>query len=193
MSKRSEKPPRKAERKTTSVFHRDLKDLEIGRNLRRLGRVRLTEWEFRDILPAVNRVANAEIDIDGFVRRAANYQVTEWDLKDLLGKRQKRQPGRPPPSPADMLKLSGDLTRFIRFMTRSLIDQSDLAEIRTHQPFPDTLMIKLVLCQRDAAALIGHGGHTAAAIRAIIKDVAWRRGAKASLRIMTNEEDAEGH
>lgn len=190
MSKSSNHLSKKPGKHTESIFQRDIKDLEIGKSLRRLGKVRVTEWEFSDFLPAVNRVARTEIDIDGFVRKAANFQVTEWDLKDLLIKREKRRSRRPPPSPAEMLKLSGDLTRFIRFITRSLIDQSDMAEIRVQQPFPDTFMIQLVLCKRDAAALIGHGGHTAAAIRAIIKDVARYRGARATLRIMTDEEDA---
>ncbi|MFU8893435.1 MAG: KH domain-containing protein [Luteolibacter sp.] len=190
MSNRPKQRTKKPSKHTESIFHRDIKDLEIGKNLRRLGNIRITEWEFRDILPAVNRVAQTEIDIDGFVRRAANYRVTEWDLKDLLGRRERRT-RRPPPSPAEMLKLSNELTRFIRFVTRNLIDQSDMAEIRTNQPFPDTLMIKLVLCQRDAAAIIGHGGHTAAAIRGMIKNVARKRGARASLRILSFEEDAE--
>jgi predicted RNA-binding protein YlqC (UPF0109 family) len=189
MSTRSKSSSKKPSKHTDSIFHRDLKDLEIGKNLRKLGNIRVTEWEFSDILPAVNRVAQTEIDIDGFVRRAANYRVTEWDLKDLLGKREQRT-RRPDPSPSEMLKLSDELTRFLRFVTRNLIDQTDMAEIRTNQPFPNTLMIKMVLCKKDAAALIGHGGHTASAIRAIIKDVARKRGARASLRILTEEEDS---
>jgi len=190
MSRRSTKHSKKREKHTDSIFHRDIKELEIGKNLRRLGKIRITEWEFSDVLPAVNRIAQTELDIDGFVRRAANYRVTEWDLKDLLGKRERRE-RREPPSPAEMRKLSNQLTKFIRFVSRNLIDHSDMAEIQTTQPFPDTIMIKLVLCQRDAAAIIGHGGHTAAAMRNIIKNTARQQGARASLRILTFEEDAK--
>jgi len=190
MSNRSNKRTKKDKKRKGSIFHRDIKDLEIGKNLRRLGNLRVTDWEFSDILPAVNRVAQTEIDIDGFVRRAANYRVTEWDLKDLLGKRERRA-RMPVPSAAEMRKLSNQLTTFIRFVSRSLIERADMAEIRVEQPFPDTLSIRLVLCKPDSAAIIGHGGHTAAAIRSIIKDVARNRGARASLRILTFEEDLE--
>jgi len=189
-SKRKKSSTRKPGKQTESIFHRDIKELEIGKNLRRLGQLRVTQWEFRDILPAVNRVAQVELDIDGFVRRAANYQVTEWDLKDLLGKRERRQRDGQP-SESEMRDLSHEIYHFVRFVSRNLIDYQDLAVIHTSLPFSNRLEIKLVLTQRDAAALIGHGGHTAAAIRNIIKDVARRRGARATLRILTHEEDAE--
>lgn len=203
MSSRSKKRAKKPDKQSESILHRDIKDLKIGRNLRRLGKLRITEWEFRDILPAVSRAANTEIDIDGFVRRAAsteididgfvrktaNYRVTEWDLTDLLGKRERRA-RKSGPSDADMRELSVKLSGFVRFVSRSLVDRADLAEIRVEQPFRDTLVLKLTLCQKDAAAIIGHGGHTAAAIRGIIKDAARKCGARASLRILTLGEDA---
>lgn len=188
MSARSKKPSKHTE----SIFQRDIKDLHIGKNLRRLGRMRVTEWDFSDILPAVNRVAQTEIDIDGFVRRTANYKVTEWELKDLLGKKERRDRNNPPlPSKSEMRELTRELYQFVRFVTRNLIDQKDEVEIRTAHPFPDTLQIKLILGKRDTAALIGHGGHTAAAIRNIIKDAAKRRGARVTLRILSEEEDAK--
>jgi len=190
MSSRSKKRSKKPSKNTDSIFHRDIKDLDIRKNLRRLGNIRVTQWEFSDVLPKVNRIAQTELDIDGFVRRAANYRVTEWDLKDLLGKRGRRQ-RRSAPSAKEMQKLTDELTKFVRFVSRSLIDQSDMAEIQTTRPLSDTIIIKLVLCQRDAAAIIGHGGHTAASIRNIIKDIARQRGARASLRILTFEEDAK--
>lgn len=189
-SKRKKSESTKPTKQTTSIFHRDIKELEIGKNLRRLGNIRVTEWEFSDILPAVNRVAQVELDIDGFVRRTANYRVTEWDLKDLLGKRDRRQ-RKESPSAAEMGELANELTRFIRFVSRNLIDHTDLADIKTTQRAPGSLLIKIILVQQDAAALIGHGGHTAAAIRNIAKDAARRRGARVTLRILSHEEDAE--
>jgi len=189
-SKRKKSSTRKPGKHTESIFQRDIKELEIGKNLRRLGQLRVTEWEFRDILPAVSRAAQVELDIDGFVRRAANYQVTEWDLKDLLGKRERRQ-RRGLLSESEMRELSREICHFVRFVSRNLIDYQDLAVIQTSLPFPNRLEIKLVLTQRDVAALIGHGGHTAAAIRNIIKDAAKRHGVRVTLRILSHHEDSE--
>lgn len=180
--------------KSESILHKDIKDLEFTRTLRKLGSIRVTEWEFSDVLPAVNRLAQTEVDIVGLVKRTANYRVTDWDLKDLLGHHggtgHPAHAPVPPPSPEEMQALVLRLTRFIGFVTQCLIEMPDHAEIRTSEPQPGVLRLKLVLVRRDAAALIGHGGHTAAAIRRLVKDAGRRQGVNVLLQILSHEEAA---
>lgn len=184
------RPKKKAPKRPDSLLHRDIKELEIGKKLRRLGGIRVTEWEFSDVFPAVNRIAQKEVDLGDILRRTANYRVTEWDLADLLGRRERLvAAAMGPPSPEEMRKLSDELSGFVRFVTGKLIDRPDDVGIKISHTVPGALMIKLVLVRRDAAALIGHGGHTAAAIRNIIKDVGRKHHVRVNLRILSKEED----
>ncbi|MFU8894711.1 MAG: hypothetical protein ACNA8L_13915, partial [Luteolibacter sp.] len=152
-----------------SILHRDIKDLEITRSLKQLANIRVTDWELRE-LPHL-RVTDWEL------KDIANYRVTEWDLKDLLGKRERSLRRQTTISPGEMRKLRDSLGRFVCFVAKSLIDNAERAEIKSNVTKPGTLEIKLVLTQRDAAALIGHGGHTAAAMRRTLKDIGRERGA----------------
>lgn len=173
--------------KSDSILHRDIKDLEIRKSLRRLGNVRVTEWELGDVLPAVSRLANKELDIVGAIKRTANYRVTNWELKDLLRRRRR---GDNAPSTEAMRELEDRLRRFVGFVATKLIDHPDEAEVRITRTSPVSLRIKLVLEARDAAVLIGHGGHTAAAIRAILKGVGRKHQVHVIFRILTHAEEA---
>jgi predicted RNA-binding protein YlqC (UPF0109 family) len=176
---------RKSGKKSDSILHRDIKELEIGKSLRRLGNVRVTEWELSDVLPAVSRLANKEVDIVGAIKRTANYRVTKWELKDILRKRRDREA----PTPEALCDLEERLRKFVGFVATRLIDEPTAAVIKTTRTSATSLRIKLVLEARDASALIGHGGHTAAAIRAIVKDVARRQHVRVILQILTHAEE----
>lgn len=179
----------KPRKNTDSILHRDIKDLEIRKSLRRLGNVRVTEWELGDVLPAVTRrLAYMEVDIVGAIKRTANYRVMDWELKDLL---RRRRGGGHAPSPEVMHELEERLRWFVGYVATKLIDHPDEAEVRTTRTSPVSLRIKLVLDARDAAVLIGHGGHTAAAIRAICKGVCHKHQVHVRFRILTHAEEAE--
>ena len=163
-----------------SILHRDIKDLEIMRSLKRLANLRVTEWELKDI--PKYRVTDWEL------KDLPNLRVTEWELGDLIGRRERRNRDRTHPSDEDIRQLAEKLERFIRFVAKNLIDHPDLAVIKTTRKESGVLFIELILTQRDAAALIGHGGHTAAAMRNIVKNVARHRGVSVAIRIQSHEE-----
>jgi predicted RNA-binding protein YlqC (UPF0109 family) len=125
------------------------------------------------------------VDIVGAIKRTANYRVTDWELRDLLRRRRDREA----PTPEALFQLEERLRKFVGFVASRLIDQPGSAEIKTMRTSATSLRIKLVLEARDAAALIGHGGHTAAAIRSIVKDVARRQHVRVILQILTHAEE----
>jgi len=188
------KPSKSRKKKNKdSILHRDIKDLHILRSLKRLGQMRVTEWELKD-LPNL-RVTDWELKdlpnlrvTDWELSDIINYRVTEWELSDLLGRRQ-RGKAVAPPSAREMDRLGDSLASFIRFTSKNLIDETNQAEITITKTSASSLMIKLILSRRDAAAIIGHGGHTAAAIRNIVKETARSKGARAYFRILTREEE----
>jgi predicted RNA-binding protein YlqC (UPF0109 family) len=181
-------PP--ARKEPNSILHKDIKDLEFTRSLRRLGSIRVTEWEFSDVLPAVSRLAHKEVDLVDIFKRTANYRVTDWDFRDLL-----RQPGTAgEPStgktPEEIQTISRQLTAFLAYVTEGLVEQPKHARIRAEEIQQGMLRFKLVLVKRDAAALIGHGGHSAAAIRRLMQDFGHRHGVQVLLQVLSHEEDA---
>ena len=178
------------------LMHKDIKDLELSRSLRRLGGIRVTDWEFKDVLPAVNKLAQKEIDLVDLVKRTAGYRVMEWEFRDMVRHELEpaavRTPGksRPRPTPDEIEALILRLKEFLHFVAVSLIDEPKHAQIRIREIEPAVLRVKLVLVKRDAATLIGHGGHSAAAIRNLVQTVGRLHGVQVLLRILTHEEDA---
>lgn len=217
------KKPRKP--KPKSVMHTDLKDLELSRALRRLSNVRVTEWEFRDILPKVKEIAAKEVDPVDLLKRTANFRVNDWEFTETLpnvkelassevdvlnffkrtanirvndweigGGRisETGQLQRPtPPSAEEAQTHIRKLSEFLGFVTRNLIEEPDKAVIMVSTPSPSEIRFRLVLTSRDSAALIGHGGHTAAAIRNLIKDAGSRSRFFVDLKILSHEEEKE--
>ncbi|HSP43890.1 MAG TPA: hypothetical protein VLO11_13535 [Luteolibacter sp.] len=184
--------PEASGKKSESILHKDIKDLELTKSLRQLGSIRVTEWEFSDVLPAVNRLAHKEVDLVDVFKRTANYLVTDWDFRDLLHLHaEKKDDAAPePPGPEEMRKLIVRFTRFLGFVTNELIEMPDHAKILAAELEPGVLRFKLVLVKRDAAALIGHGGHSAAAIRRLMKDAGRRHGVHVLLQVLSHEEEA---
>lgn len=178
------------------ILHTNVEDLEVARSLRRLGRIRVTDWEFRDVLPAVNKIAHKEVHLVDAFKRAAAYRVMEWDFRDLLdddeddGENQAGGMHRSAPSGEELQRIIRSFTSFLGFVCRGLIEHPDHACIKVVEIEPGVLRFKLVLVKRDAAALIGHGGHTAAAIRRLLQAAGRRQGVHVLLAVLSHEEDA---
>lgn len=167
-----------------ALMNKDIKDVEFTKSLRKLGDLQVMEWNFRTVLPAVSKLANQEIDVPGMLRRTANYKVMEWDFrKPVHGER------KPELSADERQAFIGRLKDFLQYMAISLIDEPDHAQIKIHEIQPKVLRLRLVLTQRDAAMMIGTGGHTAAAIRRIIKAVAGEHGIHVLLQILSHQQE----
>ena len=169
-----------------SLLNKDIGELHVTDSLRKLGKLQVMEWDFRNVLPAVSQLANQEVDIIGLVKRTAHYKVMEWDFRSALS-----TGCTPPPEPAqqEMNPLIGRLKNFLEFVTVKLIDEPKHAQIKVREIAPGVLRFKLVLVQRDVAMLIGREGHTAAAIRGLLKAAAGASGVQALLQIHSHEEE----
>ncbi len=174
------------------LLHRDVEDLEVTRALRRLGRMRVTEWDFKDVLPAVNRLARKEVDLVDAFRRAAAYRVMEWDFRNPTGHHDKTGAATADAylSPEEMQALIQRLKSFLGFVAGGLTEYPEHARITVTESAPTLLRFRLILVKRDAAMLIGHGGHTAAAIRRIMQGAGTAKGVNVLLNILTHEEAA---
>jgi uncharacterized protein len=170
------------------LLNKDVKDLELARSLRRLGAIQVMEWDFRTVLPAVNRLAHREVDLVDIVRRTASYKVMEWDFRSAASPDAKTASAL---NKEEIQALIVQLKNFLQFVAVNLIDEPAHAQIRVQEIETNVLRVKLVLTKRDTATLIGTGGHTAAAIRDILKAAAGARGVQVLLRIVSHEEDAE--
>lgn len=177
------------------LMNTEIKDLEISRSLKRLGAIQVMDWDFKAVLPVVKEVANQEVDVVDLFRRTANYKVMDWDFRSALS-------DTPEPKPKSTGKalthrLSRDemqvitlrLKNFLQYVAVNLIDEPNQAQIKVSEPGPDVLRFKLVLVQKDVAMLIGREGHTAAAIRSMMKAAAGVHGVHALLQIHSHEEE----
>jgi predicted RNA-binding protein YlqC (UPF0109 family) len=180
-----------------ALMHKDIKEIEFTKSLRKLGNIRVMEWDFRTVLPAVNQLANHEVDLTGILRRTANYKVMEWDFRKPFPSEHKPAPRDAevahPLSREEMQALIGRLKDFIQYVVVNLIDEPNHAHVRIQEIAPNVLRLKLVLTKRDVAMLIGTGGHTAAAIRRLVKDSARAKGVHALLQIHSHEEEIAEH
>jgi predicted RNA-binding protein YlqC (UPF0109 family) len=172
------------------LMSRDIRDLEIARSLRKLGSCKVMEWDFRDVLPAVNKLAHQEVDIAGFLKRTAHYKVMEWDFRSMLhSENNATGDGGRVMDPEQMQALILRLKDFLQYAAANLIDAPEHAQIKVSELSPGVLNFKLVMMKRDVAMLIGTEGHTAAAIRNMMKAVAARHGVHLLLRIHSHEEE----
>ena len=167
------------------LLHKDLKDLEVAGSLRKLGNMQVMDWDFRTVLPAVNRLAQQEVDLVELVKRVANYKVLEWDFR--IGS--SHGPAKEKLSPAETRALVTRLEAFLQFLVVNLIDEPGHARLRVEEVVPTVFRFKLVVVSRDAAMLIGREGHTAAAIRSLLKAVARSHGLHALLEIRSHEQE----
>ena len=177
------------------LLNKDIRELEIGRSLRRLGSIRVMEWDFRNVLPAVNKLAHQEVDIIDLVKRTASYKVMEWDFRSAMHPELKEEPKAAAEplgkrvSQVEMQALIVRLKNFLQYVVVNLIDEPDHAQIKVQEIAPNVLRFKLVLLKRDVAMLIGREGHTASAIRSILKATAGMNGVQALLLIHSHEEE----
>lgn len=172
------------------LLNTDIRELEIGRSLRKLGNIRVTEWDFRTVLPAVNKLAHKEVDLVDIVKRTARYKVMEWDFRSALHPDTGEAPSaKPALNPDEMQALIVRLKEFLQFVTVNLIDEPNHAQIKVQEIAPKVLRFRLVLVKRDVAMLIGKEGHTASAIRGLLKAAAAHHGVAALLQIHSHEEE----
>jgi len=179
-----------------ALLNKDIKELEIGNSLRKLGNIQVMEWDFKTAIPAVKKIAQQEVDVVDLIKRAANYKVIDWDFKSAEPEKPKPAPKKPEKKTKKSLsrkKMNSIVTRlkdFLQYVAVNLIDQPDHAQIKVLEIAPNVVRFKLVLVKRDVAMLIGTEGHTAAAIRSILKAAAEMHGIHALLEILTHEEEA---
>lgn len=172
------------------LLNKDIKDLDISRSLRRLGNIRVTEWDFRNVLPAVNKLAQQEVDLVDIFKRTASYKVMEWDFRNAHHPDHKATPSVPRPGPAEIQAIILRLKNFLDYVVVNLIDEPGHAQIKVREIAPAVLRFRLVLVKRDVAMLIGMQGHTASAIRSVLKAAAAVHGVNALLEIHSHEEAA---
>ena len=168
------------------LLNTELKELEITRSLKRLGRIQVMEWDFRAALPAVKKVANQEIDIISFLKRTADYKVMDWNFRSAAP----AAPVKASISRDEMQAILVRLKNFLQYVAVNLISEPGRAQIKVSEMGPTGLRFKLVLAKKDVGLLIGREGHTAAAIRNILKATAAVHGVQVLLQIHSHEEEA---
>ncbi len=177
-----------------SLLNKDIRDIEFSRSLRKLGNIQVMEWDFRTVMPAVSRLANQHVDLADLVRRTANYKVLEWDFKSASPQENNPtflspKPAKTSPNREDIQTIIERLKKFLQYVAVSLIDEPNHAQIKIQEIAPNVFRFKLVLVNRDVAMLIGREGHTATAIRNMLKAEAERHGIHALLQIHSHEEE----
>lgn len=172
------------------LLHKDIKDLEIVPSLRKLGNQKVLEWDFRTALPKVHELAYREVDLVALVKRAAHYKVIDWDFRNsAAGDEAEPSPAAGTMDPERMQQLVGRLKGFLHFVTASLIDEADRAQIRIQEIEPGVLRFKIVVTAGDLKTLLGRDGLTASSIRNLLKAAARAEGVHALLQILSHEED----
>lgn len=172
------------------LLHTDIKDLEIVPSLRKLGNRKVLEWDFRTALPKVHKLAYQEVDLVALVKRAAHYKVLDWDFRSTgSGENADAATASATVDPERMQELIGRLKSFLHFVTASLIDEADRAQIRIQEIEPGVLRFKIVVTSGDLKTLLGRDGLTASSIRNLLKAAARAEGVHALLQILSHEED----
>ena len=171
------------------LLNTEIRELEISRSLRRLGRIQVTDWDFRSVLPGVKKAANQEVDLIDFFKRTANYKVMEWDFRGVIPPQASATPSEKPIHGTAMPVIRERLKNFLQYAVVHLIDQPEQAQIKVTALGPSGLRLKLVMTQKDVAMLIGREGHTAAALRSILKASAARDGVQVLLQIHSHQEE----
>ena len=195
------KPPRDAQTAEfdfLSLLNRDIRQIEFAHTLRSLGNLQVMEWDFRTVMPAVNKLAKKEVDLIDIFKRTAHYKVMEWDFRNALTSGDNTSPHassrtlKKGPSPEEMQELIVQLKNFLEYVVGNLIEEPGHAQIRVWEIQRNVLRFTLVLLKKDVSMLIGTGGYTASAIRNILKAAAGMHGVHALLVILSHEEDMNG-
>ena len=173
-----------------ALMNTEIKELEIRRSLSRLASIQVMEWDFRTVLPAVQKAANQEVDLIDLFKRTAHYKVMDWDFRTAHSAEAIKKPVEPAISRAEMQAIILRLKNFLQCVAVNLIDQPNHAQIKVTEMGPTGLRFKLVLVKKDVMLLIGREGHTASAIRNCLKAAAAAQGVQALLQIHSHEEEA---
>lgn len=168
-----------------AFLNKDIREIEFARSMRRLGNIRVMELDFNTPLPAVNQLANQEVDLISFFKRAANCKVMEWDFRGTP----RHEPEAATMGGEEIEELIVRLKSFLQFVVVNLIDEPGHAQIKVQEIAPKVLRFKLILVNRDVTMLIGREGHTASAIRGILKAAAAMSGAQALMLIHSHEKE----
>lgn len=174
------------------LLNKDIAEIEqeIVSSLRRLGNKKVMDWDFNTAMPNVSRVAHSEVDIIGFLKRTASYKVVDWDFRG--GDREEKSSAdisRKIPTRAEIDEIAKQLEGFLRHIVANLVDQPTHARIDIRELAPGVLRFTLTMVKRDVSMFIGTGGHTAAAVRRVMKAVAETRGVHALLEILVHGEN----
>ena len=179
-----------------ALLNKDIGDLEVTRSLRRVGNIKVMEWDFKTSFPAVDRLANQEVDLIGLVKRTANYKVIEWDFRAQVSTEPRPAhqdravtPVAHAPNREEIQALITRSKDFLQYVVSQLIDEPNRAQIKVQEIAPNVLRFKLVLVKRDVSMLIGREGNTASAIRSILKASARMSGSQILLEILSHEEE----
>jgi predicted RNA-binding protein YlqC (UPF0109 family) len=179
-----------------ALMNTEIRELEIARSLSRLGSIQVMEWDFRSVLEVVKETARQEVDLVDLFKRTAQYKVMDWDFRSSSPAENQSAPRNPPElgehrnRHSEMPAITARLKNFLQYVTVSLIAEPEHAQIKVTEMGPTGLRFKLVLAKKDVMLLIGREGHTASAIRNILKASAARYGMQALLQIHSHEEEA---
>lgn len=90
-----------------------------------------------------------------------------------------------------MQAITEKLRNYLQYVAVKLIDDPAHAQLKVAELGPKKLRFKLVLAKADVAMLIGRNGHTASAIRSLMKAAADQEGVQVNLQIHSHEEEEE--
>ncbi len=88
-----------------------------------------------------------------------------------------------------MQETTDQIRNFLQFITLQFISHPSEAQLMVSEISEDHIRFRLVLNKADVAVLIGRNGFTASAIRNVLKAAAFRDGIKATLQIVSREEE----
>jgi uncharacterized protein len=175
----------------------EAEELQTDGPIKRLANLQVADWELKDVLPAIKKTANTEIDITSFLHRAAQTKVIEWDFRSILpsaSTADSPQPTSEKPvekrlEKSELLAATDRLRNFLQYVAVNLIDEPKHAQLKVTELGPNRLRFKLVLMKKDVAMLIGRNGFTASAIRGLLKAAAEAHGIHALLQIHSHEDE----
>ena len=88
-----------------------------------------------------------------------------------------------------MHETTEQIRNFLQFITLQFISHPDEAQLMVSEVAEDHIRFRLVLNRADVAILIGRNGFTASAIGNVLKAAAIRESIKATLQIVSTEEE----
>lgn len=171
------------------------RDIDLGESLRRLGNMKVMDWDFQTAMPEIHKFANQEVHLPDLVVRAAQYKVLDWDFrrssptKGKVQSKDSKKPIRKQLSAEETQELMDRLRGFLQYIVVNLISEPDRAEIRIQEIETGVLRFRLLVAQKDVKDMIGRDGATASSIRNLLKTTAASEGVHALLEILSHEEE----